>query len=50
MRTASGPRIMASPRNLAIIILRLAGAVGIAAALRCHAGRPSRPPRTIMNC
>jgi len=34
VRTASGPRIMASLRNLAIAILRLSGATGIAAALR----------------
>jgi hypothetical protein len=50
VRTASGPRIMASPRNFAITILRLAGAAGTAAALRYHARRPSRPLRTIMNC
>jgi predicted transposase YbfD/YdcC len=50
VRTASGPRIMASLRNLAITILRLAGAASIAAALRYHARRPSRPVQTIMNC
>jgi predicted transposase YbfD/YdcC len=50
IRTASGPRIMASLRNLAITILRLAGAASIAAALRYHARRPDRPLRTIMNC
>jgi predicted transposase YbfD/YdcC len=49
-RTASGPRVMASLRNLAITILRLAGHVSIAAALRHHARRPDRPLRTIMNC
>ena len=49
-RTASGPRVTASLRNLAITILRLAGAPSIAAALRYHARRPSRPVRTIMNC
>jgi predicted transposase YbfD/YdcC len=49
VRTASGPRIMASLRNLAITILRLAGATSIAAALRYHARRPDRPLRTIMN-
>ena len=49
-RTASGPRIMASLRNLAITILRLAGAISIAAALRYHARRPSRPLHTIMKC
>jgi hypothetical protein len=41
---------MASPRNLVITILRLADAASIAAALRYHARRPSRPLRTIMNC
>ncbi len=50
VRTASGPRIMASLRNLAITILRLAGATSIAAALRHHARRPARPLRTIMRC
>ena len=50
VRTATGPRIMASLRNLVITILRLSGAAGIAAALRYHARRPSRPLRTIMKC
>ena len=44
VRTASGPRIMASLRNLVITILRLAGATSIAAALRYHARRPSPAP------
>jgi hypothetical protein len=50
VRTAAGPRIMASLRNLAITILRLAGHTSIAAALRYHARRPGRPLRTLMNC
>jgi predicted transposase YbfD/YdcC len=50
IRTAAGPQIMASLRNLAITILRLAGAASIAAAMRYHARRPARPPRTIMKC
>ena len=50
VRTASGPRIMASLRNLVITILRLAGTTSIAAALRCHARRPSRSLHTIMKC
>jgi predicted transposase YbfD/YdcC len=50
VRTASGPRIMASLRNLVIAILRLAGATSVAAALRYHARRPSRPLHTIMRC
>jgi predicted transposase YbfD/YdcC len=50
VRTASGPRIMASLRNLAITILRLSGAASIAAALRYHDRRPARPLRTITRC
>jgi hypothetical protein len=49
-RTAAGPRVMASLRNLAITILRLSGAASIAAALRYHDRRPARPLRTIMRC
>ena len=43
IRTANGPQIMASLRNLAITILRLAGVDNIAAALRHHARRHHRP-------
>jgi predicted transposase YbfD/YdcC len=53
IRTANGPRLMASLRNLVITILRLTGTTtttSIAAALRYHARRPSRPLQTIMNC
>ncbi len=50
VRAVSGPRIMASLRNLVITIVRLAGAASIAGALRYHARRPSRPLQTIMNC
>ena len=50
VRTASGPRIMASLRNLVITTLRLAGAASITAVLRYHARRPSRPLQTIMKC
>ena len=50
VRTASGPRIMASLRNLVITILRLAGATCIAAALRYHARRPNRPLQAITKC
>lgn len=50
VRTASAPRVMATLRNLAITILRLAGHASIAAALRHHARRPDRPLRTIMSC
>jgi hypothetical protein len=41
---------MASLRNLVLAILRLTGAISIAASLRHHARRPDRPLRTIMNC
>jgi predicted transposase YbfD/YdcC len=50
VRTANGPRVMASLRNLAITVLRLTGETSIAAALRHHARRPGRPLQTIMNC
>jgi predicted transposase YbfD/YdcC len=50
VRTASGPRVMATLRNLAISILRLSGATNIAAALRHYARQPARPLLTIMNC
>ena len=50
VRTANGPRVMASLRNLAMTILRLTGHTSIAAALRHHARQPSRPLHTIMNC
>jgi hypothetical protein len=43
VRTANGPRVIASLRNLAITILRLTGETGIAAALRHHARRAGRP-------
>ena len=36
--------------NLAITILRLTGETNIAAGVRYHARRPSRPLQTIMNC
>ena len=50
VRTRNGPRVMASLRNLAISLMRLAGVINIAAALRHHARRPNRPLRTIMRC
>jgi predicted transposase YbfD/YdcC len=50
VRTANGPRVMASLRNLAIAILRLTTATNIAAALRHNARRPDRPLQTIMTC
>jgi predicted transposase YbfD/YdcC len=50
VRTANGPRVMASLRNLAITIFQMTGETSIAAALRHHARRPGRPLQTIMNC
>ena len=43
VRIASGPRIMATLRNLAVTILRLAGHASIAAALRRHAAGQTSP-------
>jgi hypothetical protein len=45
VRIGSGPRVMATLRNLALAILRLAGATSIAAALRRHSRPPDRPFR-----
>jgi predicted transposase YbfD/YdcC len=43
VRTGAGPQVMASLRNLAISLHRLAGATNIAAALRHHARDATRP-------
>ncbi|MHA6800194.1 ISAs1 family transposase [Bounagaea algeriensis] len=43
IRAASGPRVMATLRNLAISLLRLTGVTNIAQALRHHARDPLRP-------
>lgn len=43
VRTGTGPRAMASLRNLAISILRINGIANIARALRHHAWDPLRP-------
>ncbi len=50
VRPGNGPQIMASLRNLAIIVLRLTGVTNVAAALRHQARRPDRPPHTLMTC
>jgi hypothetical protein len=50
VRTASAPPVMATLRNLAITVLRLAGYASMAAALGHHARRPGRPLQTIMKC
>lgn len=49
VRTSSGPRVMATLRNLALSILRLAGATSIAAALRHPSRRPGRPLQTLIS-
>ena len=43
MRTGNGPQVMATLRNTAISLLRLAGHTCIAAALRHHVANASRP-------
>jgi predicted transposase YbfD/YdcC len=48
IRTGDGPRVMATLRNLAISVLRLAGATNIAHALRHHAWDPLRPVELLL--
>jgi predicted transposase YbfD/YdcC len=48
VRTANGPQVMASLRNLAVTILRLTGHTNIAAGLRHHAHNPTRPLNAIL--
>jgi predicted transposase YbfD/YdcC len=48
IRTANGPRVMATLRNLAISLLRLTGATNIAQALRHHAWDPLRPVELLL--
>jgi len=47
VRTQHGPHVMATLRNLAITLLRLAHCLNIAAGLRACAARLSRPLRLI---
>ena len=47
VRTGAAPQVMASLRNLAISMHRLAGATNIAAALRHHARDATRPLRLL---
>ncbi len=47
VRTGAGPQVMASLRNLAITVLRLAGCTSIAAALRHCARQVTRPLRLL---
>ena len=48
MRTGHAPRIMATVRNTAISLLRLAGWTNIAAALRHHARNATRPVNLLL--
>ena len=48
IRTHSGPRTMASLRNLALSILRINGNTNIAKALRHHAWDPLRPTELLL--
>lgn len=50
VRTGHAPHVMASLRNTAIGILRLAGWDNIAAALRHHARNPDRPITCALTC
>nr|WP_281292159.1 hypothetical protein [Micromonospora olivasterospora] len=43
LRTGNSPRVMATLRNTAISLLRLAGVTAIAAALRHNSRNPHRP-------
>ena len=48
IRTGSGPRVMATLRNLTIAILRAAGHTNIAHGLRHHARNPDRPIKLLL--
>jgi predicted transposase YbfD/YdcC len=48
VRTGAGPQVMATLRNTAISLLRLAGATNIAASLRHHARDPDRPIKLLL--
>jgi hypothetical protein len=48
VRTGTGPRAMASLRNLVLSILRINGATNIAQALRHHAWDPLRPAKLLL--
>jgi len=50
VRTGSGPRVLATLRNLAISIFRLSGVDNIAQALRYCSRDPQRPLRLIGAC
>ena len=48
IRTATGPRAMASLRNLALSVLRTDGVTNIAQAIRHHAWDPLRPVQLLL--
>lgn len=50
IRTGSAPQVMATLRNTAIGLLRLAGHTNIAAALRHHARNVDRPVELLLTC
>ena len=50
IRTGNAPQVMATIRNVAISLLRLAGWTNIAAALRHHARDPERPLSLLLTC
>lgn len=50
VRTGSGPQVMATLRNTAIGLLRLAGHTNIAAALRHHIRDFNRPVELLLTC
>jgi predicted transposase YbfD/YdcC len=50
IRTGSGPQVMATLRNTAIGLLRLAGHTNIAAALRHHIRDFNRPVELLLTC
>jgi predicted transposase YbfD/YdcC len=49
VRTGGGPRMMASLRNLALSVLRLAGHANIAKAMRRNVNRPDRAVKLVLN-
>jgi len=50
VRTGNAPRVMATLRNTAISLLRLAGWTNIAKALRHHARDPERALTCLLTC
>ncbi len=50
VRTGQAPRIMATCRNIAISLLRMAGWENIAAGLRHHAARPGQALKLALTC